>query len=142
MPQFKPRDSDFAQRVASCFRDESASFLWGGQLVAVAPGKVAVGLPIGGDSDSRHEALLRSRIATLLDEACLLAGLSLASAGDRVGMAEYKLNFLATEAGENLVAEADVVRPGRTITVCRADALLDGRLAARMLATLRVSRPS
>ena len=140
IPGFKPRDSNYAQRVYHCFRDESASSGWGGQLTSVAPGKISILLPIAEDSTFATGALFRSCVAALLDDACLLAGLSLASQGDVVGIAEYKLNFLAKGPGEALLARADVVRPGRSITVCRADALVDGRLAAKMLATLTVSR--
>ena len=56
-------------------------------------------------------------------------------------MAEYKLNFLAPARGEQVSFHAEVVRPGRSITVCRADAFAEGRLVAKMLATLAVSRP-
>ena len=56
-------------------------------------------------------------------------------------MAEYKLNFLAPAHGEQVTARAEVVRPGRSVSVCRADAFADGRLIAKMLATLSVSRP-
>lgn len=140
MSSFKPRDPDYGQRVTDCFQNGSASSLWGGQLVSAAPGRVEISLPLRDSSIFPPEFPLRGYVAGLLDDACLLAGLSLTSVGDQVRMAEYKLNFLATATGERLIAKADVVRPGRTITVCRADALVDGQLAARMLATLTVSR--
>ena len=140
MPDFKPRDPDYAQRLTDWFQNVSASSLWGGQFASVAPGRAEISLPLRGSSIFLPESPIRSYVAGLLDDACLLAGLSLTSAGDSVGMAEYKLNFLGATSGDNLVAKADVVRPGRSITVCRADALIDGRLAARMLATLTVSR--
>ena len=34
---------------------------------------------------------------------------------------DYKINFMAPRRGETLLARAQVVRPGRTLTVCRAD---------------------
>ncbi|RMG59480.1 MAG: PaaI family thioesterase, partial [Deltaproteobacteria bacterium] len=34
---------------------------------------------------------------------------------------EYKLNLLAPAAGEKVVARGYVVRPGRTLTVCRTE---------------------
>ena len=84
----------------------------------------------------------RGVVAALLDDACLLAALSLSPAGDMVATAEYKVNFFSPAAGGVVLADAQVVRPGRSITVCRADALADGRLVASMLATLTVSRPA
>ena len=140
MPGFEPRDPNYALRVTDCYRNESAAFRWGGQLISLAPGRISIVLPMAGNPGFSSESPIRSYVAGLLDDACLLASLSLTSAGDSVVMAEYKLNFLAPASGENLVARADVVRPGRSITVCRADALVDGRLSARMLATLAIYR--
>ena len=142
MPRFQTRDPNYAERVTDCFRNESSSSRWGGELTSVEPGRTAIRLPVGADLASPPGMQHRSYVAALLDDACILAALSLTSDGDGVSMVEYKLNFLATTSGENLVAIADVVRPGRSITVCRADAFLDGRLVTKMLATLAVSRPA
>ena len=35
---------------------------------------------------------------------------------------ELKINLLAPASGEKLVAEGEVLRPGRSLTVCRGDA--------------------
>ena len=142
MPSFQPRDPAFAEKVAAIFRDESALFHWGGEIMSVSPGVVELALPVSNDLLGPGGLLYRSHIAAMLDDACTLAALSLTSAGDTVDTAEYKLNFLAPGSGETLVARAEVVRPGRSISVCRAEACADGRLLAKMLATLAVSRPA
>ena len=139
MPQFQPRDPAYADRVAAAFRAESATARWGGELTAVSPGVVEITLPLC-DGLAASPGV-RGFVAALLDDACALAGLSLSSAGDVVATAEYKLNFLAPASADIVAARAEVVRPGRSITVCRAEANADGRLVARMLATLGVSRP-
>ena len=142
MPQFQPRDLAYADRVAATFRDESAASLWGGELTSVSPGVVEIALSIRDVSIGAPDMLHRSIVAALLDDACVMAALGLTSPGDLVATAEYKLNFLAPATGSQVTARAEVLRPGRSITVCRADAFADGRLTARMLATLAVSRPS
>ena len=142
MPQFQPRDPAYADRVAAAFRDESAASLWGGELTSVSPGVVEIALSRRKDLAATPGEIHRSFVAALLDDACVLAALSLTSPGDLVATAEYKLNLLAPACGETLIARAEVLRPGRSITVCRADAFADGQLTARMLATLAVSRPS
>ena len=141
MPQFQPRDPAYADRVAAAFRDESAASRWGGELTSVSPGVVEIALPRREDPGAAPGEIHRSFVVALLDDACVLAALSLASPGDLVAPAEYKLNFLAPAASSQVTARAEVLRPGRSITVCRADAFADGQLAARMLATLSVSRP-
>ena len=142
MSRFQPRDPEFAYRITEAFRTGSIASRLGGELADVEPGSVSIRLPISNALSLSQGTLHRSYVAALLDDACLLAGLSLTSAGDEVRMAEYKLNFLATASGEDVVTYAQVVRPGRSITVCKADALVGGRLIAKMLATLAIYRPS
>ena len=141
MPQFQPRDPAYADRVAAAFRDESAASRWGGELTSVSPGVVEIALPCREYLATTPGEIHRSFVAALLDDACVLAALSLTSPGDLVAPAEYKLNFLAPAKGGQVTARAEVLRPGRSITVCRADAFAEGQLTARMLATLSVSRP-
>ena len=140
MPQFQPRDPAYADRVAAAFRDESAAVHWAGELTSVSPGVVEIALPCREDLATAPGEIHRSFVAALLDDACVLAALSLTSPGDLVTTAEYKLNFLALWRGKTLIARAEVLRLGRSITVCRADAFADGQLTARMLATLAISR--
>ncbi len=142
MPRFQPRDPSYADRVAAAFRDGSAASHWGSELASVSPGAVEIALSFRNISSGGPGTLHRSIVAALLDDACVLAALSLSSAGDTVKAAEYKVNFLATPEGQEVTARAEVVRPGRTITVCRADAFAGDRLVAKMLATLSVSRPA
>lgn len=140
MTRFPPRDPAYAQRVAAAFRRESATARWGAALTAVAPGAVEIAIPVAAALTAAPGVLHRGIVAALLDDACLLAALSLTAPGDLAAAAEYKLNHLAPAHGETITAAAEVIRPGRTITVCRADARANGRRAARMLATLTIYR--
>lgn len=141
MPQFQPRDPAYADRVIAAFRDESTAPRWGGELSSVSPGVAEIALLRREDLSTAPGEIHRGFVAALLDDVCVLAALSLTSPGDLVTTAEYKLNFLAPATGSRVTVRAEVLRPGRSITVCRADAFADGRLTARMLATLTVSRP-
>ena len=141
MSKFQPRDPDYSSRVTAAFKSESASPQWGGELSAVSPGAVEIKLPLR-DGSCINVVTQRPYIAALLEDACVLAALSLTSPGDLVTTVEYKVNFLSRASADCVVGRAEVVRPGRSITVCRADAFADGVLVARMLATMEVSRPS
>jgi acyl-coenzyme A thioesterase PaaI-like protein len=61
---------------------------------------------------------------------------------------EYKLNLVAPAIGERLIAEAEVVKPGRTLAITRGEvyAELEGKrtLCAVMQQTLMVmaAKPS
>ena len=49
---------------------------------------------------------------------------------------EFKINLLAPAAGESLIARVRVVRAGRTLVVCRGDAVMVTRGQERHVATL------
>ena len=141
MSKFQPRDPGYTDRVTAAFRNESAASRWGGELTFgfnLALWKSQ--WPTEKTGPRRRERCTAACLLGMLDDACVLAALSLTSPADQVTIAEYKVNYLASAMGEAVVAHAEVVRPGRCITVCRADALANGRLLARMLATLSVSR--
>ena len=61
-------------------------------------------------------------------------------AKDSVLTAGYKLNLLAPAKGERILAQAEVMRPGRTLTIVRSDvsAFEDGKetLCATAVVTL------
>lgn len=58
----------------------------------------------------------------MLDTACGYAALTLMPSGSEVLSVDFTVNLLAPARGAELVARADVVRSGRTITVCHGDA--------------------
>ena len=93
MPQFQPRDPAYADRVADTFLDKTIAFHWGGELVSVSPGVVEIAVAFRDISTGGPGMLHRSIVAALMDDACVLAALSLTAPGDTVATAEYKLNF-------------------------------------------------
>ena len=141
MSTFQPRNPDYASTVALAFRLGATASHSGAELAAVSPGRVAVTVPLGDDDGpALADSYLRGIVASVLDDACAMAALSLASPGDGVRTVEYKVNFITPISVGVVEAWAEVLRPGRNITVCRADASRDGTLVARMLATISIDR--
>jgi len=83
-------------------------------------------------------------VTSALDSACGYAAFSLMPEGVGVLTLEFKTNLLAPAKGEELIARGRVLRAGRTITVCQAEAsmLTAGaeKLVATMLATMMTIR--
>lgn len=79
-------------------------------------------------------------VAYLVDNATTAAAATVGRAGQHVLTAEYKLNILSPGIGERLVCTAEVVKPGRSLTVVEArvqDLRPDGpKLAAIAIATI------
>lgn len=136
----EPRDPDYAQRVRASFGRQGAMATIGAQLVAIGPGTVTIELPWAQGLTQQHGFLHAGIVATALDSACGYAGSSLMPADAGVLTVEYKINLLAPAQGQHFRMTAQVVKPGRTITVSegRAFAIDNGqeRLIATMTATL------
>ncbi len=79
-------------------------------------------------------------IGTLADNTSGYAAYTLMRADASVLTVEYKLNLLSPGEGELLIARGAVVKPGRTLTVCRSDVVVvkDGveKLCAIAVVTL------
>ena len=119
---FTPVDPDFEPRVRSSFARQAVMKTFGADLLRVAPGVVEIAWPYRAEFAQQHGFVHAGVLATMLDSACGYAAFSLMPADAAVLSIEFKINLLAPAAGERFVARARVIRPGRTITVCEADA--------------------
>jgi uncharacterized protein (TIGR00369 family) len=80
-------------------------------------------------------------VTTIADSAAGYAAYSLMPAGAEVLSIEFKINLLRPAQGRSFLARAEVIKPGRTLTVARADVFGiadsgDRALVATMLATI------
>ena len=113
----------------------------GAELLIVEPGKVEIALPYRSDLTQQHGYMHAGIITTIADTACGYAAYTLMPAGSEVLSVEFKVNLLRPAKGERFAAVANVLKPGRTLTVVRADVFgiseSDEReLIATMLATM------
>src|SRR4029078_175256 len=131
----------FAIQVRNSFERQTAMSSIGAELLIVEPGKVEIALPYRSDLTQQHGYLHAGIITTIADTACGYAAYTLMPAGSEVLSVEFKVNLLRPAKGERFVAVANVLKPGRTLTVVRADVFgvseSDEReLIATMLATM------
>jgi len=119
---FVPQDPDYEPRVRASFAQQTAMDTIGAVLTRVAPGEVEVELPFRAELTQQHGFIHAGILATVLDSACGYAAFTLMPAEAGVLSIEFKVNLLAPAEGERIIARARVVRAGRTISVCAADA--------------------
>ena len=116
----------------------------GARLTHVAAGEIEIRVPFRPDLTQQHGFLHAGVVTSALDSACGYAAFSLMPAGVGVLTLEFKTNLLAPAKGEELIARGRVLRAGRTITVCQAEAsmLTAGaeKAVATMLATIMTIR--
>lgn len=139
-PDFQVQDPDFARRVRDSFDRQTIMGLIGARMTRVEPGEVEIELPFRGDLCQQHGFFHAGVTSTIADSAGGYAGFSLMPEDASVLTVEYKLNLVAPADGDRLTARGSVIRPGRTLVVCRADVTVrkHGRetLCATLLQTL------
>jgi uncharacterized protein (TIGR00369 family) len=137
-------DPEYASRVRASFDRQAVMATLGATLARMAPGEVDIEWPYRAEFTQQHGFLHAGVLAMMLDSACGYAAFSLMPVDAAVLSVEFKLNLLAPAAGERFAARARVIRPGRTLTVCEADAwaLRDGaeKRVATMLGTMMCVR--
>jgi uncharacterized protein (TIGR00369 family) len=129
-------DPDFAARLHESFGRQKAMALIGASLRNVQPGRVEVALPYRDELTQQKGFIHGGILGMIADTACGYAAFSLMPAGGSLVTVEYKMNILRPGRG-SLVAHGSVIRPGRTLTVARAEVYADdGSHTATMLQTL------
>jgi uncharacterized protein (TIGR00369 family) len=135
-----PLDDAIVERVRTSFARQGAMATLGAELADVAAGRVAIALPIEPRLSQQDGFLHAGVVVAALDSACGYAALTLMPDDAEVLTVELKVNLLAPASGDSLVAKGEVVRAGRTLTVCRGDAYADQEAerahVATMLATM------
>lgn len=137
---FEPRNERFAERVRASFDRQNFMHTIGAQVTAVEPGFVEIRLAYATELCQQHGFFHGGVIGTLADSAAGYAAFSLMGERDSVLTVEYKMNIVAPGQGEALVARGQVLRPGRTLTVCEAKVYAlagrEERLCATALCTM------
>ena len=129
-------DPHFVSRVRESFERQKAMALIGASLKSVVAGAVEVALPFRDDLTQQKGFIHGGILGMIADTACGYAAFSLMPAGGSLVTVEYKMNILKPGRG-SLVAQGKVIRPGRTLTVARAEVYADdGSHVATMLQTL------
>ena len=111
----------FAEEVRRSFAKQSIMGLIGGELVRVEPGVVEIKLAYRPDLTQQDGYVHAGIVATIADSACGYAAYSLMPPESEVLAVEFKVNLLRPAKGEAFLAHAEVIKPGRTLTVVRAD---------------------
>ncbi|HEY0019821.1 MAG TPA: PaaI family thioesterase [Longimicrobium sp.] len=131
-----PQDPDYEARVRQSFAKQRVMETIGARLVRVAPGEVDIELPFREDLTQQNGFLHAGIVGTVLDSAAGYAAFTLMPAEAGVLSIEFKVNLLAPARGERVISRARVVRAGRTITVCTADAFAVQDGAERHVSTM------
>jgi uncharacterized protein (TIGR00369 family) len=149
MPMAKWADSkrlaaDIEERVRKSFERQGFMQYLGAEMVELRSGHCQIRVPYREELSQQHGYFHAGVTGAIADSASGFAAFTLLLQQQpddtTVLTVEYKLNLLTPAVGDSLVARAEVIRSGKTLTICRADVVgvKNGRetLCAASLSTI------
>ena len=114
-------DPDFVSRVRASFGRQRAMALIGAALTVVESGHVEIELPYREDLTQQKGYVHGGIVGMIADSASGYAAYTLMPTASSLVTVEYKINLLSPAVGERLIARGEVIKPGRTLSVTRAE---------------------
>jgi uncharacterized protein (TIGR00369 family) len=111
---------EFREKVRASFARQGLMKALGGRLLRVDAGRVEIELPYSEVVTQQNGYFHAAAVTAIADNAGGYAALTLMRPDEDVVAAEFKVNLLRPAVGPRLVAEATVVRAGRTLIVSEA----------------------
>jgi uncharacterized protein (TIGR00369 family) len=143
---FTPQDPKFAEKTRASFAQQGFMQTLGALMTVIEPGRCEIRVAFRPDLTQQDGYFHGGVSGAIADSASGYAAYSLTPPGTSVLSVEYKLNFVAPALGELLIARGQVIRAGRTLTVCRADVhvVRDGaeKICATLLSTIMALAPN
>jgi uncharacterized protein (TIGR00369 family) len=136
MPRFEPKNPDYRAVATATFDRQQAMRTLGISIARLEPGEVELVMPYSQAWTQQNGFVHAGIITAGLDTACGIAAFTLMPAGTDVLTVEFKTNLLAPASGARFVFRAYVVKPGRTLTVCDAQAFAERDGAEGLIATM------
>ena len=119
--------ADLARHITDSFVRQGLMTHLGATIADLRRGFCALHLPYRAELTQQHGYFHAGATSALVDTAGGYAGLSTYSPRDSVLTVDFTVNLLAPAIGDVLVAEATVIKSGRTLTVCQLEAFaVDG----------------
>ncbi len=145
MPRFQPKNPDFQRAATAVFDAQPAMRTLGISIARLKAGEVELAMGYS-PAFAQQNGFVHAGILTAgLDNACGIAAYTLMAPDAAILTVEFKTNLLAPAKGERFLFRAQVIKPGRTLTVCEARAYaIDGaeeNLVASMTGTLMALMP-
>jgi uncharacterized protein (TIGR00369 family) len=126
------------ERVRRSFEKQGLMRTLGAVLESVESGKVTITCAANERLTQQHGLVHGGVVASLADVACGYAALTMMPDDREVLTVEFKINFLKPANTDRLIAIAEVLQSGRTLTVCQGTVFDSARtqIIARMTATM------
>jgi len=119
--EFKPKFAAYKKKVQESFERQNFMHLINAKLIDVQPGFCEIHVPFNSSLTQQHGFFHAGIISTIADNTAGYAGFSLMEENSSILTVEFKLNILSPGDGDLLIGKANVVKSGRTLTICRSE---------------------
>jgi uncharacterized protein (TIGR00369 family) len=136
LPRFEPKNPDYRAVAIATFDRQLAMQSLGISIARLEPGEVDLAMPYSRAWTQQNGFVHAGIITAGLDTACGIAAFTLMPANSDILTVEFKTNLLAPARGNRFVFCARVVKSGRTLTVCEAQAFAEHDGAESLIATM------
>jgi len=127
--------TDLADRI----RKSAPGQLFGYELESLGEGKAVMSLRVADRHLQIHGVVHGGVLASLADTAGAMAAYAILPHGTRLATVEMTINYLEPVGGGQILAEARVLRLGRTLAVSECEIKdSEGKLAAKSLLTFAI----
>ena len=107
------------RQILTSFERQGLLRTMGARIVALEKGRCLVELPFSELVSQQHGFFHGGSVGALADTAGGYAAMTMMPDATDVLTLEYKINFLRPAAGQIVIAEGEVLRAGRSVTVTR-----------------------
>ena len=118
--KFKPKNESYKKKVEESFHRQPFMKLINANLVQVEPGFCEIHIPYDISLSQQHGFFHAGIISTIADNSAGYASFSLMDQGSSILTVEFKLNLLSPGDGEVLIGRSNVIKNGKTLTICRS----------------------
>ncbi len=140
MSVFQPAHVAWEARLRDSFDRQGLMETLGASLGHLEPGRVEILLSFREGLSQQHGFFHAGATSTIADSAGGYAAFSLFPEDASVLTVEFKINLIAPAKGERLRAVGQVIKPGRTLTLCDVETYVSDagreKLCAKMQQTL------
>lgn len=118
---FQAKDQNFKARVQNSFSQQKFMHYINAKLFKIEPGYCEIHIPFDENLTQQNAFFHGGIVGTLADNTAGYAAFSLMDKASSILTVEFKLNLIAPADGELLIGRSQVLKYGRTLTICRSD---------------------
>lgn len=139
MNNFRPQFPNYQAKIEQSFASQQFMEHLGAQLIDVQPGYCEIHIPFDEKLTQQNGFFHAGVMSTLADNVAGYASLSLMKEESSVLSVEFKLNLMRPGNGDLLIGKGEVLKYGKTLTVCRADVFIRNNGEVKLCAAAQLT---